>query len=168
MEKIFKGWVKKISSYPDGRTSLLLVVTEIAEKAINQRHVNLNILTEDVIREGICYRDTVAFLAEDFNPWVIGVSRFLGQRQVNEKGSAGYNLPKLTNTPGSIWGKLGDWADTKALTNSKTNPNLYLTEDITPIFGVKGFDTTSVCLDSKANERKLPPIREMVKARLSK
>ncbi len=164
--KIFKGIVKKISTYPDNRTSLLIVVHEVAEEAISPKHINLNILTQDVIREGIGYKDTVAFLAKDFAPWVIGVSRFLGERVSNEKNSSGYNQPKLTTTPGSSWGKLGEWADTRALTNSKTNPNLYLEEKTTPIFGVKGFDTTSVCLDTKAESRP-KSVLDDVKSRLN-
>lgn len=165
-QTIFGGFIKKITTYPDGRTSLLTVVNRRDDQVITQHHVNLNVETKDVIREGIKYGDTVVFQADDFKTWMIGVDRFLGERQSNDKSDPKFKLPKLSEEYNPRWDKLGYWADTKALERQKIDKSLYLQQGTTPIFALKGFDVTSVCLERSAEDITLPAAKTAVLNRI--
>lgn len=143
-KKEFTGWVKNRTDYPEGRTSLLVVVNQVGPHYIVSRHVSLCIRTVDAKREGIKQYDKIAFQAKEFRKWRYGVDRFLGCRQSNNKESNGYKLPALSTYKHPRFQKLKRFVDPDFLAAHKVNGELYLAKDVNPIWSLVGFDKDSV------------------------
>lgn len=164
-KKMFIGRVKNVKPYPEGRTSLLVVVNQIGPDRVAPYHCNLCIESADVAREMIKYASLVGFEALSFQQWRAGQDRFLGTRQSNDKAEKGgkYDLPALSTTPHPKLGKLGEWADVDYLVHAGLDPDSYLKSDVTPIFSLVGFNPQSVALHE--NFKPLVPARLVAQAK---